>query len=94
MSRTTIYAVKAISEQRFDDKLNVLPPLNWQGIGTAAESFRISEMLDYDKVAIYVRIGSPKASRQYFELVAGDLVTHSMATAHCVTRLQATRVRS
>jgi hypothetical protein len=94
MSRTAIHAVKVISAQQFDDMLNVLPPLDWDGIGSSAESFRLSEMLDCYKVAIYVRIGSPAAHPDHFEVVAGDLVTHRMATEYCAAHLQASRVAS
>jgi len=83
MSRTAIHAVKPINGQRFEEMLNILPPLNWRGLGTSAESFRMSEMLNIGKVTLFVRIGSPRVAAAYFELVAGDQVTHLMAVAHC-----------
>jgi hypothetical protein len=78
MERTSIRSARAISAERFNDMLNILPPLNWTGIGASAESFRMSEMIDINLVAIFVRIGE-----QHFELEAGHLVTHCMAVSHC-----------
>ena len=83
MSRTAIHSVKPITGGRFDEMLNILPPLNWHGLGTSGESFRLSEMLTNDTVAIFVRIGSPWPEPRFFELVAGDQVTHEMAVAFC-----------
>jgi len=78
MIRTSIRSAKPISADRFDEMLNILPPLNWSGVGTATESFQMSEMLDIHLVTLFVRIGA-----QHFELETGDLVTHRMAVSHC-----------
>ena len=83
MTSTFIRYAKAVSAERYNDMLNILPPLNWCGIGSSTESFRMSEMLDIDTVVIFCRIGS-----QHFELVAGDRVTHHLAIAHCTALVQ------
>jgi hypothetical protein len=88
MARTSIDTMNSITGERFAEMLNILPPLNWHGIGDSAESFRVSEMLDCNTVTIFVRLGSPWPAPKYFELVAGDGVTHQMAVSHCAALLQ------
>src|SRR5580658_5738349 len=56
MTSTFIRSAKAVSAERYNAMLNILPPLNWCGIGSSTESFRMSEMLDIDTVVIFCRI--------------------------------------
>lgn len=62
-------AVSEISEERFNDALNVLPPVGWttrQGV----ESFRISERIWSSITDIYARLGD-----RYFVLSDGILLS-------------------
>lgn len=44
-----------ISEERYHEMLNVLPPCRWHGIGELFESFHVSERLSGNVVSWFVR---------------------------------------
>lgn len=47
-----------ITEEQYSDALEVLPPQNWQGIGTAEESFKFLERYAGRVTTIYARLGN------------------------------------
>lgn len=53
---------KEITEERFLEMLNVLPPMKWRR-DVSTESFMISEFLQDDLVMIFCRIGE-----KYYEM--------------------------
>ena len=66
---------KRIGEARFTYLLEVLPPCRWRR-GNFAESFFVSERITMDLVTWAVRLGDPKGSPEYWELVESDRLTH------------------
>jgi len=64
-----------IDATRWDEMLCVLPPEDWGG-GDGAESFKMSERLDGDWTACFVRIGS-----RYWELTRKASTTHAELVA-------------
>jgi hypothetical protein len=65
-----------ITRERFWEMLEVLPPRKWQGMGTAFESFHVSERLSGDVVSWFVRIGD-----RYFQVdQESTLPRHALET--------------
>jgi hypothetical protein len=54
---------REIDSDRFWQALEVLPPCKWQGMGTARESFHVSERLSGNVVSWYVRY-----DKRFFEI--------------------------
>lgn len=52
-----------ITQERFWDALEVLPPCAWQGVGTLVESFYVSERLSGNVVSWFIRL-----DRRYFQV--------------------------
>jgi hypothetical protein len=72
-----ISAPVEITEDRFDEMLNVLPPMKWRQ-GHGSESFMISESLTMDIRSIYCRIGD-----HYFEMSDRQSLTHREICDKC-----------
>lgn len=50
-------APQPISAEQYADALDALPPQDWQGIGTTAESFKFLERYSGRITSIYARVG-------------------------------------
>jgi hypothetical protein len=72
-----------ISEERWIEMLEVLPPMKWRG-KYGSESFMISEALTFDIRSIFCRIGN-----RYFELCDTDTLTHDQIVEKCTPLLTA-----
>jgi hypothetical protein len=72
-----ISAAVEIDEDRFDEMLNVLPPMKWRQ-GHGSESFMIREALTMDIRSIYCRIGD-----RYFEMSDRQSLTHREICDRC-----------
>jgi hypothetical protein len=70
-----------ITEDRWDEMLNVLPPMKWRS-GRGAESFMISEALTLDLRSIFCRIGD-----RYFEMTDKQSLTHEQIAEMCLPLL-------
>jgi len=71
--------VKEITEERFDEMLNVLPPDNWINYSTN-ESFRISEDLTGELSNFYIRVFDgefPKHKERFFTVVMPKFTKHN-----------------
>jgi hypothetical protein len=66
-----------ISEERFIEMLEVLPPEDWQG-ADGAESFKLSERTSGSITAIFCRIGN-----RYFELQDSFTLSHNEIVTRC-----------
>lgn len=71
------HPVERISEERYNEMLNVLPPCNWVR-GGSVESFHISEAITGSVVNVFVRIGS-----DHFSLYSRARTTHGERLSHC-----------
>lgn len=69
---------RLIDCDRFDEMLNILPPMKHQS-SPGAESFMISECLDLDLHSIFCRIGD-----KYFEMVHKRSLTHLDIVESCL----------
>ncbi|MCP2234015.1 hypothetical protein [Erwinia aphidicola] len=67
---TYILAPVEISAERFNDMLELLPPLDWH-IGASSQSFRLMEMTCVNVTAIFAVYGG-----RYFELCDRVTLTH------------------
>lgn len=83
MATSDSMSVRRIDRQRFEHMLNILPPASWMGIGTHAESFRISEGVSADIATFYCRVGT-----DHFELKGDVRSSHGAVVACCQTFLQ------
>jgi hypothetical protein len=72
-----VTAPQEISRDRFDEMLNVLPPMNWHREHNA-ESFMICEATSLDLHSIFCRIGN-----RYFEMTNRRSLTHQEIIAVC-----------
>tara|TARA_Y100001963_G_scaffold141879_1_gene210703 strand:+ start:208 stop:702 length:495 start_codon:yes stop_codon:yes gene_type:complete len=71
--------VKEITEDRFDESLNVLPPDNWINYSTN-ESFRISEDLTAELSNFYIRVFDgefPNHKERFFSVVMPKFTKHN-----------------
>jgi hypothetical protein len=71
--------VKEITEKRFDEMLNVLPPDNWINYSTN-ESFRISEDLTGELSNFYIRVFDgefPNHKERFFTVVMPKFTKHN-----------------
>lgn len=84
MNQFGLSAVTPITAARFDHLLNVLPPVDWQGLGTFAESFKMSEFLHGDITTVLCRIGV-----HHFHMTAHYRVPHGLIVEHCRAFLEA-----
>ena len=84
MSQFSLSVVTPIDAARFDHFLNVLPPVDWQGLGGFAESFKMGEFLHGDITTVLCRIGS-----QHFHMTAHYRVPHRVIVEHCRSFLEA-----
>lgn len=67
----------SITEDRWDEMLNVLPPMNWRS-GSGSESFMICEATALDLHSTFCRIG-----QQYFEMTDRQSLTHQEIAEKC-----------
>lgn len=74
---------RAISEDRFIEMLEVLPPEDWQR-GAGAESFKLMERTSGSITAIFCRIGD-----RYFELSDSFTLSHNEIVTRCAGILAA-----
>lgn len=74
---TTITPPVAITAERWEEMLNVLPPMRWRG-GGDTESFMICEATTLDLHSIFCRIGN-----QFFEMTNRRTMTHEEITRAC-----------
>jgi Protein of unknown function (DUF1419) len=72
-----ISAPAEITEDRFDEMLNVLPPMKWRQ-EHGSESFMISEALTMDIRSIFCRIGD-----RCFEMADRQSLTHQEICDEC-----------
>jgi len=79
---TTITAPVEVTEERWWEMLNVLPPMRWRG-GGDTESFMICEATTLDLHSIFCRIGD-----RYFELVNKRTMTHEEIVSACHPLIQ------
>ena len=75
-------APKEVSEARYIDMLEVLPPARWT-TKSGSESFHVSEYLSGNFVSWFVRITSSDGSVRYFELQDVDTMKHDALVAMC-----------
>lgn len=71
--------VEEITEERFDEMLNVLPPDNWINYSTN-ESFRICEDLTGELSNFYIRVFDgdfPKHKERFFTVVMPKFTKHN-----------------
>jgi len=61
---------KQVTQERFWEMLEVLPPCKWNH-SKSAESFFVSERITLDLVSWFVRLGD-----EYWELIASDKLNH------------------
>jgi len=66
-----------ITEERFIEMLEVLPPKQWKRAGHT-ESFKMAELLDGDITGCYARIGN-----RYFQVNGSISATHDWIIAAC-----------
>ena len=66
-----------VTEERFWEMLDVLPPLDWRG-SDGAESFKLSEFTSGTITAIFCRIGT-----RYFELSDNVSTPHEEIVRRC-----------
>lgn len=71
----------AISEERYIDMLEVLPPVAWYGIGSAEESFKLSERTSGNITAIFCRL-----DERYFEMQDSIFMKHADIVTACRTK--------
>jgi hypothetical protein len=72
-----IHAPKRVTVERWDEMLNVLPPMYWRS-GPGSESFKMIEFDCYDITTIFCRIGS-----DYYELSDSAGLSHAAIVAKC-----------
>jgi Protein of unknown function (DUF1419) len=82
MASPDLLTIRRIDRQRFDDMLNMLPPVSWMG-GSHAESFKMSECDHGDITTIFCRIGS-----DHFELKGDIRSSHRAIVERCRSFLQ------
>lgn len=70
-----------ISEERFHDMLNCLPPSKWRRFG-GAESFHISERITYDIVDWFVSIGGKFYSFADTDSLSAEEVVNRVLPLH------------
>jgi len=75
---STISAPAEITAERWDELLNILPPMKWRG-GEHSESFMISEATVINLHCILCRIGE-----RYFELTDRRSLSHEEIVAKCM----------
>jgi hypothetical protein len=77
---------REITQERFSEMLNVLPPCKWTGPGTVQESFHVSEFLSGNIVSWFVQING-----RFFQIDDVCTLTHrelvALATA-CAARAE------
>jgi hypothetical protein len=78
-----ISAPVEITEDRFHEMLNVLPPVKWRQ-EHGSESFMISERLTMDIRSIYCRVGD-----RYFEMADRQSLTHQEICDRCLAAIAA-----
>ena len=54
-----------ISEERYDNMLNCLPPMRWRDIASGINCFAICEALTYDLHSFYLRVTNGKFIKYY-----------------------------
>jgi hypothetical protein len=74
-----------ISEERFREMLEVLPPQGWHS-GDGAESFKLCERTSGSITAIFCRIGD-----RYFEMQDSFTLPHNEIVTRCAGDLRSTR---
>lgn len=74
----TRQAPKRIDQARFDEMLNVLPPMKWRS-DSSSESFMLSEATSSHYHLILCRIGA-----DYYELTDSRFLTHAQIVALCL----------
>jgi hypothetical protein len=62
---------REITQERFWDMLECLPPCKWTGMGTRQESFHVSEHLSGDIVSWFVQLDG-----RYFQIDDRYTLTH------------------
>lgn len=65
-----------VTRERYLQMLEVLPPVDWRGIGSTAESFKLSERTCGNITAIFCRIGE-----SYWELQDDITLPHAEIVA-------------
>jgi hypothetical protein len=68
---------KVITEERFNDMLEILPPMRWKQ-RSGAESFMISEALTHNIRSIFCRIGDT-----HYEMCDVDSLSHDEIVEKC-----------
>jgi hypothetical protein len=54
-----------ISEERYDDMLNCLPPMRWRNIASGINCFAMCEGLTYDLHSFYLQVTDGKSVKYY-----------------------------
>lgn len=80
LARYNVNKPVAISSERYDEMLNVLPPERWQR-GETVDIFMCCEGITGRLYSFYVRL---KSSKQYFEVNADVGVSYSDLTKWCL----------
>jgi hypothetical protein len=70
-----------ITREKYWYALEVLPPNDWQGLGTGAESFKMCELLCGDITGIYVQLGTTEGNSRYFTCNESQYARHSKLVA-------------
>lgn len=78
---TYISAPKEITEERWYDMLDILPPMQWRK-GCDTETFLLRETLTLDLHLIFCRIGA-----RYFEMTDRRSLSHEQIVDACKTLL-------
>lgn len=73
-----------VDRERFRQLLEVLPPMNWQGVGRAHESFMLGEPMTDTLRLCVVRIGD-----RYAEMIRHKTTTHAQLCDEVRAFLQA-----
>lgn len=72
-----------ITQERYIEMLEVLPPDDWRGVGSAEESFKLSERTSGIITAIFCRIGE-----RYFEMSDSVFMKHDEIAKRCRMMLE------
>ena len=67
-----------VTEERFDEMLNVLPPINWVRSAAGETSFKMIERTYGNITTIFARIGN-----RYFELSDSCFLSHDQILDKC-----------
>lgn len=77
-----ITAPKEIDFDRWDEMLNILPPMKWSG-GNGSESFMLCEATALDLHSIFCRVGD-----RYFEMTDRRSLSHEDIVSACLKVMQ------